>query len=229
MSSTDAAALLAGLLSRLLRAGEPETPTVPECGVEPLLYELLRSFLLWEASPAKAELAIENVLNAVVDLNELRICLPDEVHAMIGSRYPRGLERAMRIRSALSDLFEREHDASLDILTTMSKRDARAYLLSLDGVPPFVASRVVLLRLGAHAFPMDQRLLKPLVAEGVFAAKATPDAAASWLERNLRAGEVRAAYLAIEEWARKPPPKRSRRQTKSQPPADRSSKPQTQD
>ncbi|MCH7961423.1 MAG: hypothetical protein IIC49_03725 [Planctomycetes bacterium] len=226
MSSTEASTRLAGLLSRLTTAGELDPPPVPECGVEPLLYELLRSFLLWEASPAKAELAIESLLNAVVDCNELRICLPDEVHAMIGPRYPRGLERAMRIRSALNDLFEREHDASLEILTTLSKRDARAYLLSLEGVPPFVASRVVLLGLGAHAFPMDHRLLKPLIAEGVFAAEATPEAAAGWLERNLRAGEVRAAYLAIEAWAQKPAPKRSRRQTKSQPPAQRSNKAQ---
>ena len=75
-------------LARLLRTleGNPEVRAapIPECGVEPLLYEFLRSFLLWESSVSMAEAAIVRLLGGVVDCNEIRIFLPPALSKLIG-------------------------------------------------------------------------------------------------------------------------------------------------
>src|SRR5690349_9289810 len=49
--------------------------------------------------------AVRKLLTGVVDMNELRVCHPDELASLLGERYPRGLERCARLRSALNDLY----------------------------------------------------------------------------------------------------------------------------
>lgn len=202
-------------LARLLRTlegnGEVRAAPIPECGVEPLLYEFLRSFLMWESSVSMAETAIVRLLGGVVDCNEIRIFLPYELSEMIGEKYPRSMERALRMHSALNELYDREHDVCVECLREMSKRDARAYLLSLEGVPSFVASRVLLLGLDGHAFPMDERLVTLLAGEGIVKKSSTVEAATNRMERFVHAGEAAQAYLAIEAWADTQPLPRKKR------------------
>ncbi len=201
MSVQRAAEALAQLLERVGGDEERRPPPIPECSVEPLLYEFLRSFMLWESAESMAEAAMRRLLDGVVDCNEIRIFLPYELSEIIGTDYPRSMERAIRIHSALNALFDREHDVCVECLREMNKRNARAYLLSLEGVPPFVASRVMLLGLGGHAFPVDERLVKLLAREGIVTKSSTVEAATNRLERFIRSGEATQAYLAIEAWA----------------------------
>lgn len=187
---------------------------------ESVMQEFLRSFLTWEASPIKAEAALKRIHHAVVDFNELRVCLTDELAQMLGERYPLARERAHRLRAALNELYRREHGVTLEAVLTMPKREARAYLGSLEGVPPFVAARVTVLELGGHAFPVDDRIRTALSEEGIDAGGV--DELGSWLERQVRGGEARAAYLAMEAWlerraasrrsgAEEKPPRKSKR------------------
>jgi hypothetical protein len=187
-------------LLKTLRQRTVAEPSQAPVGMQALMHEFLRSFLIWEASVTKAEKALARVLESIVDLNELRICLPHEIIEIIGPKYPECSVRAARLRSSLNDLFVREHEVSLDRLVGMPKRDARSYLESLDGVPPFVAARVALLGLGAHAMPIDARLAGALVREGVFSADMDIETGASWLERRIRAAEARETYLQMEAW-----------------------------
>ena len=202
-----------------LRATYGETltdPALAECPktADPLLWQFIFSFLAWEASTSKAASATKRLHTAVVDYNELRVCLNEELVGMIGDRYPKGLERVTRLRSALNDLYRREHAVTLAKLPDMPKRDARAHLDSLEGTPPFVSARMLLLSLGGHAFPFDQRIHQALLAEE--AAPPDFDEAAAWLERQFRVGEAAPAYTLIEAWMNdrphpKPPAKRPAR------------------
>jgi len=167
----------------------------------PITNEFVLSLLVWEAGHSKAAGAAKRIAASIVDCNELRICLEDDITGLLGVRYPRCRERAARLRSALNAIYEREHAVSLEHLATMPKRDARAYLASLDGTPPFVASRVSLLSLGAHAFPLDGRLQALLTKANALAPELSLEAAAAWLERQFRAGEVETTYLMLEEWS----------------------------
>ncbi|MBX3363801.1 MAG: hypothetical protein KF866_03465 [Phycisphaeraceae bacterium] len=207
MSAADPGRKLKALLKKLKAAhGEPVPQPVhlfADC--EALLGLLVQSFLVWEASTAQAGSAIKRIVSQVVDCNELRVCVPEELVRLLGPRYPKGEERAERLLASLQDVYTREHEIALGSLGSMPKRDAMHYLMSLRGMAPFVASRVGLLGLGVHAVPIDDRLCAYLMAEGVAIADQTPAGLAGWLERQLRAGEAVEAYLLIEEGCDKAP------------------------
>lgn len=204
MTPPDPTRKLQSLLKRLRsqHAQDPAQPQPDTCPDDPeaVLQQFILSFLIWEASPAKAVAAMRRINQGVVDYNELRVFLVDELVAILGERYPRAEERAERLRSALHDLYNREHAVTLGSVVTLPKRDVRAYLNSLEGVPPFVAARVVLLSLGGHAVPIDERLRQLLVEEEAIDPELDPAEASAWLERQLRAGEAAEVYALLEAW-----------------------------
>lgn len=203
------------MLIKRLRAQHDNPPADPAHEgrpehASPLLWQLVFSLLAWETAPARA-VAVNKRLHAeVLDYNELRVCLPEEIVAILGDRYSRAHERAVRLRSTLNDLFRRQHAVTLDHLTTMNKRDARAYLESLEGCPPYVAARIALFELDAHALPADERLMSALRAQGCLPEVSDPHAASTWLERQLRTGEAKSACLLLEAWVADQPEPGSR-------------------
>ncbi len=176
-------------------------PETAFAGGEPVLAEFIRSMLLWEATLAQAASAMRRFEQHLVDVNELRICMPAELVRLLGERYPRAQERAVRLRTALNQLFRREHAVTLEHLPTLTKKESREYLESLEGVPGFVSARVQLVSIGGHAAPVDRRILGRLVSAGFVDGEATPDAAASLLERKIQAGEMLEAYALLQAWA----------------------------
>lgn len=195
---------LAGLLKRL-RPKFPSTgPIEPACGgtgecdiVEHLVYAMV----LWEASSGQARAAFKRLRDTTVDLNELRVCVPEEIAGMLGERYPLAAERALRLRSVLHDVFVRQHRLTLALLRTMGKRDARAFLESLDGIPHFAAARVTLLALQGHAVPVDDRLRDLLAASGVVAPGVTAEQAAGWLERHVKGEDLAETCCLLQAWS----------------------------
>ncbi len=142
---------LAPILKRHMPAEVPAAPLDP-------IATLVSSFLLWESSTAAAEQALVRVKAECVDFNELRVCLPEEIVAMLGSRYPFAEERANRMRRSLNDIYRREHKVSLDHVAGLGKREQRAYVENLDGMVPFVAGRLLLLHFGQAGVPIDDQL-----------------------------------------------------------------------
>lgn len=168
--------------------------------LEPIA-ELVISFLTWNATSRQADTAFGKIMAQVVDLNELRVSHANEVIELIGVRYPDAQHRVIRLLQSMMEIFEREHDYKMGSLGSRNKRELREYLDTLPGIPPFVAARVALLSFGAHAMPVDDRLLTLLVKAGVFEAGTTPVEAEGWLTRQVKAGDSMGAYLALQEWA----------------------------
>lgn len=162
----------------------------------PIVARLVESFLLWESSVNRAERALEALRSELVDLNELRVCLPSEIVGVIGVRYPLARERAERIRTCLRTVFESANGLSLCALAEQSKRQARTVLDTIPGMVPFVSARVVLLELGGHAFPVDSRVREHLLT---IRCESEDEATLSTkLERIFRAGEVGPIHRALE-------------------------------
>jgi hypothetical protein len=213
LTAPDPAKKLAGLLKRLRAEHASELPAAaagvpcadaacegcPE-GHDRLLWQLIYAFLVWEASTSKAAAATRRLHAAVVDYNEMRVCLADELMGIIGERYPRAQERVQRLRASLNDLYRREHAVTLAKAAELPKRDGRAYMESLEGMPRFVAARMSLLAFGGHAFPLDERLHQALLEEGALPAELSVDDASGWMERHFRAGEAAEPYLLLELW-----------------------------
>lgn len=207
MSAADHSKDLSTLLKKLRdQHGEALAAQIEPCPspidpAEPLLGQFLKAFFLWESTSIKAAAAIKKLESAVVDFNELRHCLPDEIAKIVGERYPRIAERSLRLRTALNRIYLLEHAVTLEHLNTLGKREAREYLDALEGVPPFVSSRVCLLALSGHAAPVDSRIHRRLVEAKVITEAVSIHEAGSLLERKTRAGELPEAYMLLQAWA----------------------------
>jgi hypothetical protein len=178
------------------------------------LEEFVYSFLLWEATTAKADAAYKRMVNAMVDFNEMRVSRVPELVALMGKTYPRAEERAQRMRAALNEVYVREFAVTLDPCAGLSKREARKYLESLDGCPSFVAARVLLLRMDGHALPVDDKLNARLIEAEVSEEDADPARTAGVIERHVKAEDALGVHLLLQAWnedpateAKKPRPK----------------------
>lgn len=157
----------AAKLHALLKKADPQRLELPEALVQrdPIAV-LVHSFLLWEASSAQSLEAYRRVQEAIVDFNDLRVSLPQELIAAVGLGYPRVEERMRRLRASLNEIFKREHAVRLP--QADGRRDVRAYVESLDGiVASFVAARVLLICYGVHVVPVDEQTRAMLAEEGL--------------------------------------------------------------
>lgn len=196
MTTIDHAKKLASHLKSLKSAYTPE-PLEPRTPME----EFVMSFLMWEATRAKAELALKRVLSGIVDINELRVCRPADIVMMLGKQYPLVEERAQRLKAALHEIFLREYAVSLDSAIAMNKRDGRKYIESLEGITPYVAARVTLVCLGGHAVPLDRKLLAQLIEAGVLEEDLDESKAQGILERHIMANESLECHALLQAWS----------------------------
>lgn len=157
-------------LPKLAALAKKHTPSQPAAAPADPVHTIVQSFLLWEASTAHANAALERIARQCVDFNELRVCQPEEIVSILPNRYPYLEERADRLRRSLNDLYRREHKLSLAHLASMGKREQRAYVEHLDGMLPFVSSRILLLHFGHSLVPCDDQLVDLLVAAKIMTA-----------------------------------------------------------
>lgn len=204
MSSSDPSKKLSALLKKLrgrFPAQEEAEQAFQPAWNEPLVDEMIYSFLLWEATSAQARNAFKRLKDSYIDYNELRVSLPIETAQVLGERYPRGEERAARLRAALFDLYKREFTVTLKSLSEGGKRDSRTYLESLEGIPGYVVDRLMQSSFQAHAVPLDERLRDLLADEGVVESEMSVDDAASWLSRQVKSEECTATCHLLRAWA----------------------------
>lgn len=158
-------------------------------------------FLEWNASRRQADSAHRRLVAAMVDNNELRVTRTEDLTTLIGRKYPLVSERIERMLESLQDVFLREHAVSLDSLREQPKKDIRHYLETLGGIPPYVASQVLLLSFGGHALPVDDKTAFLLIEEGVVPEGAEIRQITSYLERQVKASNAVEAHMKLRAWA----------------------------
>ncbi|MCC7203758.1 MAG: hypothetical protein IT441_01660 [Phycisphaeraceae bacterium] len=187
-------------LAALVKRFKPKASAEPPAMIEPMAC-LIQAFLQWNTTTKAATAALAKLTAALVDHNDLRVSHPSEIVAIIGPRYPQGIERAARLRDTLQEVFRREHATSLDALKDKPKKEVRSYIESLPGMVPYVAAYVALHAFGAHAIPADDRLTQLMVDEGILYPSTPPEQVSALLERQFKADESAAAHLAIQAWS----------------------------
>ena len=187
---------LASLLKRLQKThGQVDTPAQ----LKPI-DRLVRSFLQWESTTHKAAQAHEQLQAAMVDHNELRVSHWHEIVDVIGRDYPNAQERATLLRQVLQEIYLHERAVSLQGLSGKPKKQVRAYLENLPGIPTYVTAQVMLLAFGGHAIPVDESLTQLLRNEGVVESDATVEKTQSFLERQIKADRSVEMHLLLQAW-----------------------------
>jgi hypothetical protein len=181
--------------------GKPTAKAQSAFDTDPIA-TLVHSFLLWESNTTAAAQALARLREECVDFNELRVCLPEEIVGMLGSRYPFADERANRLRRSLNDIYRREHRVSFDHAMSMGKREQKTYVENLDGMVPFVAARLLLLHFGQAAIPVDEQLAE-LFRENKIIAKevATVDLAHALAKQHHSLEDAARVHAALVGYA----------------------------
>lgn len=187
---------LAALLKRL----KPLEPADVAQDSEPIA-QLVLSFLNWETTRRQAQAAFDRIVASVVDLNELRVSLEPEIVHMIGSDYPLAVQRVMRLRQTMNEIYRREHDWRPNSFANKGKKEQRAYLETLPGIVPYVSSRVALVSFGGHAMPVDNKLVTLLQREEVVDEEMDLGDVESFLLKNIKADESLEGFLKLQGFA----------------------------
>lgn len=167
--------------------------------------ELIYSQLLWNATKKQADTAYRKLMKASIDLNDLRMNMPQETIEIIGTAYPQAEDRARRLRATLRAIYLREHDVTFTSLSDAGKTEAKEYIQTLEGITHFVSGRVLSLCFGVSVFPVDDRTYHALRTAGVLHEDASLDEVAIWLSRQVKANEVSKVHGRIHAWAEKQP------------------------
>jgi hypothetical protein len=154
--------------------------------------------MLWEASTEHASTAMAKLMEARVDVNEIRVSLPHELAPAIGKRYPRLEERLGGLKRSLHAIYMRRHEISLDYVREKGKRDAKAEIESLDGINSFVSGRLLRLSFDVHAMPADEQLSLLFHELGVIDEVVEHETLATWLASAVKADEGPAAIEALQ-------------------------------
>lgn len=185
-----------GQLFRKLKKSTRAQPPEP---LDPI-GQLVLSFLQWDATSKAAQTAFDKLMRVMVDYNDLRVSHVQEIIAVIGDRYPNAQERADRLLDALQEIYMRERAMSLEMLAKKPKKEVRAYLDTLPGVPPYVSAQVTLLCFGGHTVPVDDVLAQKLRNEMAVDPEATIEQIQSYLERQIRASDGLQAHTVLRAW-----------------------------
>ena len=140
---------------------------------------------------------MQKLVDATVDFNELRVCLPAEIAATIGTRYPRSMERAQRLKSTLHAIYLDQHSVSLEHLAELGKREAKAFIEGLKGIPPYVSARLLQRCYDVHTIPVDDRLVDLFVENGVLTEPVEPDELGGWLSRQVKSKDGESIEAAL--------------------------------
>lgn len=98
--------------------------------------------------------------------------------------------KAPRIQRALQSVLERTGALSLDFLDDLPMEEARAWLLSLDGIGPKTAACVLMFALGRPALPVDTHVHRVSLRLGLIAPRVSAEQAHVLLEAALEPGDV---------------------------------------
>ena len=105
-----------------------------------------------------------------------------------------------RLRAALRNIYLREHAVNLNKLMGSGKREARKYIESLEGIVPYVSSRLALLSFDTHIVPVDDQLRTLLIEAEVSDNSVENAELGSWLAAQVKAGDGPTTHAALQAW-----------------------------
>ena len=196
-NSADYAERLLKLCRKLRRAKGATKETGPSDPIE----EIILGFLTEQCTESKAVTLLHKMQKYLVDYNELRVCRDIEISKLWGSSVSNGREAARKIINALQEIYDLNDSIELEFLQEGGKREARTYLDNLKNINAYVAARVMLLSLEAHAFPVHEAMLTMLRGEDLVDAKADLADVQGFLERQIPAKDLNKYYPLLRDYA----------------------------
>lgn len=126
-------------------------PTIPADATHVLLLGIFCNY----APESKAVSALDKLMAAMVDLNDLRVTPVSEIVEIVGVGLPSCRPAAEEVSQVLASIFNRIHDLDLGFLRGLGKKSAAAFINALDGLSGHAAAFFKQRHLGMHVIPLD--------------------------------------------------------------------------
>jgi endonuclease-3 len=162
----------------------------------PPVDELVSTILSQNTNDTNRDRAFERLRQRFPDWSQVRDAPVEQV---IEAIRPAGLanQKGPRIKRALQRITEERGELSLEFLADLPLEEARAWLMSLDGVGPKTAAIVLLFSLGRPAFPVDTHVHRVSQRLGLIGERVSAEKAHQLLEDQVPSGWYYAFHLNI--------------------------------
>ena len=188
-------------LKKLYNRLNREAGTTPKTDLADPCSAIVLACLSAVTTENKARLGLSRLRHNFVDFNELRVSRFDEVVDILGKGYSQNKEIARQIIGLLKQIYNARDSLNLDDLREGSKREAKTFFESLEGADAYIVARLMLLSIGAHAFPVHKQMLQMLRDENVVPVKANASDVQGFLERQIPASQNRKIYALLRRRA----------------------------
>lgn len=190
----------ATVLNKLIRKARRSKGTPEEHELTDPVTEIILGYLTFHTTESKGTTALNKLKGHFVDFNELRVCRESEVVRILGSSFPHVRDVASMILQSLREIFDQQDTLILGFLKNAGKREAKIFLEGLKVLPTYVQSRVMLRSLDGHAFPVHEKLITTLQAEGAVDPKASEADIQGFLERQIASKDIHKTYALLRNF-----------------------------
>ena len=181
-------------LQRALKRAYGKVPTVSyNDPVDALVYAMMSE----PVTERKAQAAAKRVADYFVDLNDLRVSLPEEIAEIVGEDSEAVRDMALALSRTLTSVFSVHHTVSLMAPKKQGKRLAKQALEELEGITRFAVGFCTLTALQGHAVPLTGRLIALLKAEDYVHPDATDDDVESFVTKQIAAKDGWEFYMHL--------------------------------
>lgn len=170
------------LIAKMHKALRSQYKPVASNVSRPVLEQVLFACCLEDAPYDVAEKALQRLLQAYFDLNEVRVTTVAELAETLQD-LPDPARAALSLRRVLQGVFESTYNYSLENAKKHSIAHGIKTLEHLHGIPPFVVHYVASTGLGGHFLPLDHGALSALYLAGIVSQEEYNSGKASGLER----------------------------------------------
>jgi endonuclease III len=192
--SSDCAKHLRTLFNKLVKSpskADTHEPTDP-------VAQLVQAILETDAPLDKAKAAMKQIVEEMIDFNELRVTPIAELDELLGQFLPSPTDRSRMIVSTLSWVFTTFDTLDLTFLRESSHTTLREKFTSIPGCSDYARCAMLLMSFGISACPMDEHMVAYLVENEALPEGVNVLEASHFVERQLKAGEVRDFYLRVK-------------------------------
>lgn len=124
----------------------------------PPVEQALLTLLLRDGREDQGQRVIKRLEREFVDLNEVRVCVPEVLDEVLGRSYPPGVGKL--VTDALTAIFNHAQAMNLDSILELDVEKAKKKLLKLKPLPSRVAGELLLANLGCEKLPEGDGLLR---------------------------------------------------------------------
>ena len=192
---------------------------LPSAKQVPVLDTMLHAVCLEDSTDEEAEETLSRLLAQFHDLNEIRVSSIAELAvAFSGSSDPE--RKALRIRSTLQFVFEKNFAFDFENLRKKTLDLATKQLMKFKDLSPFVRSYTLQASLGGHLVPLDESMIAAAVWIGLLPVKVTPEEAAADMKSVIRKNDAPLFCHLLRCLAQDPLLKKTFERARTRPPAD---------